>query len=130
MGDAGSLLLGFVMAALSLGTSYTQVNEIGLFAPLLILGLPLYDTLFVSFMRIRQGRSPFLGSKDHLALKLKTLGFSNVQVVTILAASALCFSIAAFFVTWCPLYISVFVFAILFVVGLYVIMKLQKVHVP
>jgi len=40
-------------------------------------GLPLYDTFFVSFLRMKQGKSPFLGSKDHLALKLKALGLSR-----------------------------------------------------
>ncbi len=130
MGDAGSLSLGFLMAALSLGTSYTQVNEVGLFAPLLILGVPLYDTAFVSILRIKQGKSPFLGSKDHLALKLRTLGLSSRQVVgTLTGVAALC-GATAYFVTWWPLYVSIFVFAAAFAIGLYGLVRLHKVHVP
>ncbi|HRY29187.1 MAG TPA: MraY family glycosyltransferase [Elusimicrobiota bacterium] len=130
MGDTGSLMLGFCMAALSMGTSYTHVNEIGVFAPLLILGLPLYDTLFVSFLRIKQGKSPFLGSKDHLALKLEALGLTSRQLVAALATVAALFSTAAYCVTWWPLHISLFVFAVAIAIGVYVVMKLQKVVVP
>jgi UDP-GlcNAc:undecaprenyl-phosphate GlcNAc-1-phosphate transferase len=130
MGDAGSLCLGFVMAALSLGTSYTRVNEVGLFAPLLILGVPLYDTFFVSVLRIRQGRSPFRGSKDHLVLKLGSLGLSNRRVVGVMALAAGLGSATAYFVTWWPLYVSLFVFAGAAAVGLYVILRLHRVQVP
>ncbi|MCK4648258.1 undecaprenyl/decaprenyl-phosphate alpha-N-acetylglucosaminyl 1-phosphate transferase, partial [bacterium] len=48
MGDAGSLFLGFTLAALAIGTSYTAVNRIALFAPILILGIPIYDTFLVT----------------------------------------------------------------------------------
>jgi UDP-GlcNAc:undecaprenyl-phosphate/decaprenyl-phosphate GlcNAc-1-phosphate transferase len=130
MGDAGSLMLGFMMAALSMGTSYTRVSEIGLFAPVLILGLPLYDTFFVSYLRLRKGQSPFLGSKDHLALKLGVLGLSNRRVVAALGAVAAMSSAAAYFVTWWPVHVSVFIFAAALAVGLYVVAKLQKVEVP
>jgi UDP-GlcNAc:undecaprenyl-phosphate/decaprenyl-phosphate GlcNAc-1-phosphate transferase len=130
MGDAGSLLLGFWMAALSLGTSYTQVNEVGLFAPLLILGLPVYDTLFVSIMRMKQGKSPFIGSKDHLALKIRVLGLSSREVVGLLAMAAAMLSAAAYATTWMPFYVSIFVFSAAVAVGLFVLVKLHKVEVP
>jgi UDP-GlcNAc:undecaprenyl-phosphate/decaprenyl-phosphate GlcNAc-1-phosphate transferase len=130
MGDTGSLCLGFLMAALSMGTSYTRVNEVGLFAPLLILGLPLYDTFFVSFLRIKQGKSPFLGSKDHLALKLRSLGLSPRRVVFLMAWMAGLCSLCGYYITWCPLYISIFLMAALMVVGLFIVKKLQKVQVP
>lgn len=130
MGDAGSLLLGFFMAALSLGTSYSRVSEVGLFAPLLILGLPLYDTFFVSILRIKQGKSPFLGSKDHLALKLRTIGLSPRQVVACLAGVAALFSAAAYLVTCAPFYVALFIFAFAGVVGLFVVVKLHHVQVP
>lgn len=130
MGDTGSLSLGFFMAALSMGTSYTRVSEIGVFSPLLILGLPLYDTLFVSIMRIKQGKSPFLGSKDHLALKLRALGLSNRRVVFVMAIAAAFCSFCAFYITWAPLYISIVVFAMLLLIGYSVLRKLQAVHVP
>ncbi|MGQ0644072.1 MAG: MraY family glycosyltransferase [Elusimicrobiota bacterium] len=130
MGDAGSLLLGFLMAALSLGTTYTRVSETGVLAPLLILGLPLYDTFFVMLMRVMQGKSPFVGSKDHLALKLGALGMSRGRVVLVFGAVAAVFSLAAYAVAHQPFYVSIFLFALIPMAGLYATARLRKVHVP
>ena len=49
MGDSGALFLGFVLAGSAMGHGYSQVNVLGLCAPLLILGVPLYDMALVSF---------------------------------------------------------------------------------
>ncbi len=129
MGDMGSLMLGFLLAGLSLGTNYTRMSDVGVFAPLLILGLPVYDTFFVSFLRIRQGKSPFLGSKDHLALKLRAMGFSTEKVVIIFASTAALLSAGAFILTLTPFYISLFVVAALLLFGLFIMIKLHDVVV-
>lgn len=129
MGDMGSLMLGFLLAGLSLGTSYTRLSEVGVLAPLLILGLPVYDTFFVSFLRIRQGKSPFLGSKDHLALKLRAMGYSTEKVVLIFATAAAFLSAGAFLLTLTPFYVSLFVVAALLLFGLFVMVKLHDVVV-
>ena len=90
MGDSGALFLGFVLAGIAMGHGYSQVNIVALCAPLLILGIPLYDTALVMFLRFLKGRSMFRGSNDHLALRLRTLGFTVKQVVGALwALSAL-----------------------------------------
>lgn len=96
MGDTGSLFIGFVLASLSLGTSYTQINKIGLFAPILILGIPIYDTILVMCYRIIQNRSPFLGSKDHVALRLEAKGFTRYQILTMACVASIILSIIAF----------------------------------
>lgn len=96
MGDTGSLFIGFVLASLSLGTSYTQVNDVGLFAPILILGIPIYDTMLVMFYRIIQNKSPFLGSKDHFALRLEAMGFTRKQILTIACVASIVLAIIAF----------------------------------
>nr|MDA3793540.1 MraY family glycosyltransferase [Elusimicrobiota bacterium] len=71
MGDAGSLFTGFILAAASMGADYSSGHLIGIFAPFLILGVPIYDTLLVSYFRYRKGMSVFKGSHDHYALRLK-----------------------------------------------------------
>ncbi len=129
MGDAGSLALGFLLAGLSLGTQYTRLNQVGVLAPLLILGLPVYDTFFVSVVRLLQGKSPFLGSKDHLALKLRAMGLSAGQVVLLFAAVAVGLSSAAFLLTLTPWMVSLFVVAGVLLVGIVVLVKLQDVAV-
>lgn len=83
MGDTGSLSIGFILATIAMGTSYTNMNLIGLFAPLLILAVPIFETVFVSLVRIEKGKSPFLGSKDHFPLRLEKIGFSRKQILII-----------------------------------------------
>ncbi len=81
MGDSGALFLVFVLAGIAMGHGYTQVNIVALCAPLLILGVPLYDTALVMFLRFLKGRSMFRGSNDHLALRMRALGMSTQQIV-------------------------------------------------
>jgi len=99
MGDTGSLFLGFLLASLSLGTYYTQISEIALYAPVVILAIPIYDTLFVMYMRIRQGKSPFLGSKDHFALRLEIMGMSRIKILLFACLISLGLSFLAWLVT-------------------------------
>ncbi|MDR1196469.1 MAG: undecaprenyl/decaprenyl-phosphate alpha-N-acetylglucosaminyl 1-phosphate transferase [Endomicrobium sp.] len=103
MGDTGSLFIGFVLASLAMGTSYTAMNEVGLFAPLLILAVPIYETGLVSLFRMRKGKSPFLGSKDHYALRLEKMGFSRKQILIMTYAACIILSFCAFLFTKLPL---------------------------
>ncbi|HAF94590.1 MAG TPA: hypothetical protein DCG50_00880 [Elusimicrobia bacterium] len=102
MGDSGSLLCGFVLALVAMGTQYTKVNPLGVYAPLFILAIPIYDTFFVSIMRLRRGHSPFLGSRDHFALRLEKLGFSRRRIVFVTAIAAVALSVFAWLVTQVP----------------------------
>lgn len=99
MGDSGSLLLGFVLAALALGTDYTRNNPLGVYAPLFILLVPMFDTFFVMFLRLRKGLSPFRGSKDHFALRLEKMGFGRGQIVGLSALVSCILVLFAFIVT-------------------------------
>ncbi len=81
MGDAGSQFIGFYLAALALGAQYTHTTNIALFVPLLILGLPIFDMVLVVAMRTARGVPFFVGSDDHLALRLRRRGLSVPQVV-------------------------------------------------
>ncbi|MBI5191538.1 MAG: undecaprenyl/decaprenyl-phosphate alpha-N-acetylglucosaminyl 1-phosphate transferase [Nitrospirae bacterium] len=94
MGDTGSMFLGFTLAALSIGNtvgSYTKTNYFGFIAPVLILGVPIFDTLLVMFFRFRKGISMFHGSNDHFAIRLKRLGWPvrRIVVASYLAAAML-----------------------------------------
>jgi UDP-GlcNAc:undecaprenyl-phosphate GlcNAc-1-phosphate transferase len=99
MGDCGSLTLGFLLAGLSLGAHYSSVNNVGVLAPLLILFVPVFDTFLVSILRMSEGKSPFLGSKDHFALRLEKLGYTRGRIVLIAAAAAAALGFCAFLAT-------------------------------
>ncbi len=71
LGDAGSMVLGLIVGSLALMVSYTRYNSLAFAAGLLVVGVPLFDLAYVIVLRLGQGRSPFLGSPDHFALRLR-----------------------------------------------------------
>ena len=81
LGDAGSLLLGLLLGAIAMIGSYTEKSMAGFFAPLLILGVPIFEMLFVSYIRYRRGMSILKGSNDHFALRLRKWALSKQQTV-------------------------------------------------
>ncbi|ACC98447.1 UDP-N-acetylmuramyl pentapeptide phosphotransferase/UDP-N-acetylglucosamine-1-phosphate transferase [Elusimicrobium minutum Pei191] len=88
MGDGGSMFLGFVLAAVSLGTEYSAKNPMAVLAPILILAVPLWDTGFVFLVRTIQGKNPFLGSPDHAVILLRNKGLTpNTILALFLTAS-------------------------------------------
>jgi UDP-GlcNAc:undecaprenyl-phosphate GlcNAc-1-phosphate transferase len=99
MGDAGSLVVGFFVALLSLRTTYYQHTEPGewyiVFMPLVIMALPLYDFISVTVLRISQGKSPFVGDTQHFSHRLKKRGLSEVQTVLTLYLATLATGIGA-----------------------------------
>lgn len=83
MGDCGSLLLGFFLGAFSMIGKYTTHNRMAVIVPAIIFGVPLFDTLFVSYIRLRRKESIFKGSKDHFAIRLRKWRLSVRQTVMI-----------------------------------------------
>jgi len=129
LGDAGSLFSGFILACLSLGTSYSSISDIGLFAPLFILAIPIYETFLVSMFRISKGKSPLLGSKDHYALRLEKMGWSRKKILIVTYASCIMLSIAAYLFTKLSIMFSGLLFLSVIAVLWIVSIKLAQVKV-
>src|SRR5262245_23325826 len=81
LGDAGSLFIGLMLAVLSMIGAYTRVSLVGVLAPILILGVPVFDMLLVIYIRFRRGIPVMQGSSDHFALRLRKWRLSVVQTV-------------------------------------------------
>jgi UDP-GlcNAc:undecaprenyl-phosphate GlcNAc-1-phosphate transferase len=85
MGDAGSNFLGFTLGAMTVaGTYYRYDREgspLGVLAPLLVMAVPLYDSSSVIYIRLREGRSPFLGDRRHFSHRLVERGLTPRQAV-------------------------------------------------
>jgi UDP-GlcNAc:undecaprenyl-phosphate/decaprenyl-phosphate GlcNAc-1-phosphate transferase len=79
MGDGGAMFLGFLMATLGLKLRLSDGNHAsGLLAPLLILGVTIFDTTLVTISRSRRGLLPFAApGKDHAAHRLANLGLGQ-----------------------------------------------------
>jgi UDP-GlcNAc:undecaprenyl-phosphate GlcNAc-1-phosphate transferase len=82
MGDAGSQLLGFLAIVLSLVVS--QQPPYSPMLPLLLLGLPVFDTLRVMGARLAQGQSPFRADRNHMHHKLLGMGFYHAEAVAVI----------------------------------------------
>jgi UDP-GlcNAc:undecaprenyl-phosphate GlcNAc-1-phosphate transferase len=81
LGDAGSLVVGLLLGALALNNGYTDRNAVAALAPAIILGLPLLDLLFVTYVRWRRGAPILRGSPDHVPLRLRRWRLSVRQTV-------------------------------------------------
>jgi UDP-GlcNAc:undecaprenyl-phosphate GlcNAc-1-phosphate transferase len=87
MGDCGSNFLGFMLGIIAVLGVYTPKNSIPFLAvlsPLLILALPLVDTVMVLIYRKNHGKPLFQGDKNHLAHRLMRMGYSSKTTVIIL----------------------------------------------
>lgn len=83
LGDTGSMFIGMMMGSLAMIGNFTEQSNVGCFAPVLILGVPLFDTMFVMYIRYRRGMSVLSGSPDHFALRLRKWRLSTRQTVVI-----------------------------------------------
>ncbi len=98
MGDGGSMVIGFVLAVLTARTTYYDPSNsafalgggwYGVFMPVIVLAIPLYDFITVSVIRLRQGKSPFVGDQQHFSHRLVQKGLSRrAAVIVIWAATA------------------------------------------
>lgn len=92
MGDGGSMLLGFILAALTIRTTFLPPGAAfanrwyALLAPLIILAVPLYDFVIVSVLRIARGRSPMQGDTNHFSHRLTRHGFTQRGAVLVIYA--------------------------------------------
>jgi UDP-GlcNAc:undecaprenyl-phosphate/decaprenyl-phosphate GlcNAc-1-phosphate transferase len=129
MGDTGSLILGFVIAVLSVRLMQVNVfasNSILQNAPVFVLGIvfiPVFDTLRVFAIRIWYGKSPFVADKSHIHHLLTNQGFSHS-----FAAKLICFvhGFILIEVYWLRNLKGEFTILILFAIMLFVIFVLKN----
>jgi UDP-GlcNAc:undecaprenyl-phosphate GlcNAc-1-phosphate transferase len=84
MGDTGSQFLGFVSAYMAIVLVEQTNTALSCVLPLLLLGLPILDTLAVMTQRLQEGRSPFEADKNHMHHKLMAIGFTHYEAVVII----------------------------------------------
>ena len=115
MGDAGSLVVGFFVALLSLRTTYYHEAQSGqwypVFMPLIVMAVPLYDFLSVTLLRISQGKSPFVGDTQHFSHRLKRHGLTDTQTALMLYLATLCTGLGATFLYQVDLVGTILIFA-------------------
>ena len=115
MGDAGSLVVGFFVAVLTLKTTYYQEALSGrwhaVFFPLVCMAVPMYDFASVTILRLKQGKSPFAGDTQHFSHRLKKRGLTETQTVLTLYLATLCTGLGATFLYQVDLIGAILIFA-------------------
>jgi UDP-GlcNAc:undecaprenyl-phosphate GlcNAc-1-phosphate transferase len=88
MGDCGSLMLGFSLAAMALGSRGVRGSRADVLtviaAPVFVLLVPIFDTTLVTVARLLSGRSPAVGGRDHSSHRLVAIGLSERAAVFLL----------------------------------------------
>ncbi len=104
MGDGGAMFLGFMMATLGLKLRLTEPpHPTSWMVPVLILGVPIFDTTLVSISRSRRGLLPFTTpGKDHTAHRLANLGLGQRRAVVALYGLGGVFGVVAVLVSRLP----------------------------
>ena len=101
MGDAGSLFLGFILAAVGIKLRFPEgVQIVTWMVPVLILGLPLFDTALVIISRLRRGFNPLTTpGKDHTSHRLVAMGYTRREAVLICYLVSAGLGVVALFIT-------------------------------
>ncbi len=101
MGDSGSLFLGYCIAAGGLVIHNDLISRSiidSLILPILILLVPVFDTLYVTVSRMKNHKSIFEGGRDHISHRLVKLGFREKTVVLSFYLVAILFALSGFFI--------------------------------
>lgn len=121
MGDTGALFLGFMLAVVTIEGVMKSVATIAIIVPIIILGVPIFDTAFAILRRLRKGSSITAGDRGHLHHKLLDKGFSQKKTVLILYAISAGFGAFAVLISMLntrqSVYLSIIPIGIAFIYG-------------
>ena len=126
MGDSGSLFLGYLLAILGIKIRIpTNDIQITWMVPIIVLGLPIFDTFLVFISRTRRGISFFRGGVDHTTHRLARLGMNGLSVAFAVSLISGALGLAAIFITQASLIEAYVIAASLLAIAFYVLWRLE-----
>jgi UDP-GlcNAc:undecaprenyl-phosphate GlcNAc-1-phosphate transferase len=127
MGDSGSQFMGFLLA--SLGIAYNPVGFerfASWYVPILVMAVPIFDTVLIVFSRLRRNKPIFKGANDHTYHRLVSLGISPTRSVLTMQITALLLGTLAFIaLTLDPIYANL-IFGGVVTVGIILVIYLDS----
>ncbi len=99
MGDTGSLLLGYVLATMSVLGLFKFYALVSFAVPVLAIAVPLFDTIFAFFRRLIHGQNPMHPDRGHFHHRLIDMGLSQKQAVAVLYTISAILGLAAVVIT-------------------------------
>jgi UDP-GlcNAc:undecaprenyl-phosphate GlcNAc-1-phosphate transferase len=116
LGDAGAQLLGFILATLAIAYNPQGANQSSSWVvPIMLLGVPIFDSALVIISRLRRKRSIYTASMDHTYHRLLNLGLEPFRAVVAMQIAALSLGCLAFVILTQPPLVAniVFIFVVL-----------------
>jgi UDP-GlcNAc:undecaprenyl-phosphate GlcNAc-1-phosphate transferase len=128
MGDSGSLFLGFMLAATGIKLDFPEnVTFVTWMVPVLVMGLPIFDTTLVIISRLRRGLNPLTNpGKDHISHRLAAAGLSKREAVLVLYIVSFVLGLLAIFVTRASVVEGYAVGGLTTLVGLYGLWRMER----
>jgi UDP-GlcNAc:undecaprenyl-phosphate GlcNAc-1-phosphate transferase len=132
MGDAGALFLGFVLAVVGIKLRFPEGVEIVTWmVPVLVLGLPLFDTALVVVSRLRRGLNPLTTpGKDHLSHRLVAVGYTSREAVLICYLVCAGLGVLAIYVTQATILEGYILGGVVALSALYALWRMERVEFP
>lgn len=93
MGDAGATFIGFILSVIALGGAFKQATLLSLFIPILALGVPIFDNIFVVIKRLVEGKPVYKADRSQVHYRLLSSGLNSKQVVMFLCLINVCFGL-------------------------------------
>lgn len=129
MGDAGSLLLGFLLAAIGIKLRFENDPAVTVLIPLLVLGVPIFDTTLVTLSRLRRKVNPLTAAgRDHLSHRLTLLGLSQREAVMLIAILCGVLGLAALYLSSAGRFEAVAVALTVVAAAVYGLVQLERVY--
>lgn len=95
MGDAGATFLGFILAVIALDGAFKQATVLSILIPILALGVPIFDNLFVVVKRFLDGKAIYQADASQAHYRLLRAGLSHKQVVAVLCLVSTCLCLSS-----------------------------------
>jgi UDP-GlcNAc:undecaprenyl-phosphate/decaprenyl-phosphate GlcNAc-1-phosphate transferase len=126
LGDSGSQTLGFALSALAIAYSPQGANQSSpWFVPILLLGIPIFDTALIVFSRLRRRHPIYSASRDHTYHRLLNMGLGSFRSVVVMQVAALTLSCLAFILLSQPPLTANFGFGVILTISLITILWLD-----
>jgi UDP-GlcNAc:undecaprenyl-phosphate GlcNAc-1-phosphate transferase len=126
MGDAGSLFLGFLLAVLGIKIRIPANDiEITWMVPIIVLGIPIFDTALVFISRTRRSISFLQGGVDHTTHRMARLGMDKLAVAFGISLAGGALGLIAIFVTWATRAEALAVALALLLLAVYILWKIE-----
>lgn len=102
MGDTGAQFLGYALGLLSVPALFGEEGTFSLAVPVMIFALPVFETVFAFFRRLKNGKNPFLADRGHLHHRLLDRGFAQGTVTAVLTGLSAVFGTSAVLYCFSP----------------------------